>query len=284
MLNSTSVDTCLRLVPNVDFILQPYWMTIAACLFQVTLAAMFSRCDKADDQLQDFFDSSPELRFMYSPLSAIIIQQILSIAQFFTICGSITFSSTSLWTSYTTIYYLWINSSAPIVIFTSITSLYITWKVKENAIRSESQTVAARLLYLQLLIICPAFVTHILPATLLYSWLYLVILILYCGCCIFPRAFYNFAGSMNNIMVEDYKRKTTWSDLLIGMIGKTARSFIYLYLVQSYFNYAMMFYSNISSNGYIRVISQEFNARSTSCFVTALETSWQQQLSNLSFL
>jgi ankyrin repeat protein len=122
-------------------------------------------------------------------------------------------------------------------------------------------------LAVQVVIMIPPFMTHILPGVLLYGWILLVALVLFQLAKFFLRTavlpMFAFGKVSNMQEARDLRivMRHVWH-----LLSKVLQRFVFIFLMQTLFNYSALYYDR---DEYLKVVEHEFNLRSQSyCFFT----------------
>jgi len=213
----------------------------------------------ADIQREEW-DNYMEQRFLTSNRFLLIFSVLLQFVLFIHVCA--TGQATTSWDRYEEIYCTFLNSGMP--------GTYIAFLLTFGA-GAEDEDVTERLggkitfniirylFFLDTALLLPPLITHIIPMIVIYCWVVVIGIIvlglLYIGMYMaIPRIGKSLCGWEKNA-----------SMVLQGIFMiKFASLFVVTILFQTFINYGAIFYSG---HNYVDTIADEFNLRSTSCYL-----------------
>jgi hypothetical protein len=154
----------------------------------------------------------------------------------------------SSWDRYQSVYFRYINScvSVGLAVNAFLRRVYLdqeTFALDPFVITS-------------MIMIGPAWFTHVIPGIIFYLWIPLAILTFWIPCCVVMR-----------FLERRYFHTMDPLSIAFRVVFRLGTTSVMTLLLQSSFNWAVLFYSKRDQYGYLGIVSYEYNSRTWSCMI-----------------
>ena len=154
----------------------------------------------------------------------------------------------SSWDRYQSVYFRYINSCVSVGL--AVNSLLRRIYLDQDTFAMDPFVVTS------LVMVGPAWFTHVIPGIILYFWIPAAILSFWIPCCIVMR-----------FLERRYFHTMDPLSIAFRVVFRLGTTSVMTLLLQSSFNWAVLFYSRREDLGYLGIVSYEYSSRTWACLI-----------------
>jgi hypothetical protein len=186
----------------------------------------------------------------FTPQAWMLVLEATYCVMYFFMCvyESATMPGYSMWLIYEAVYFRYVNSPAAIdlLVNAALRRVYL----------DEPMLVLDPFFVTGAILVAPALITHIIPGIALYGWVILGVLLVWLPLC----------WTMRQLEKRFFFTMDPMS-IFFRVVFRLGTTLIVTLLMQSSFNWALLYYDKKDGLAYLGILLYEYNSRSWGCFV-----------------